>query len=128
MLKRNDVNGNKKWTYFWLEVLPIFSVTVMMLSDMVDSVIVLNDEHCKGNEFSQTVYWKFRLITSLSVWVIVPRTPCPKDFLFLQKAVFFHFNLQNITTKRHHIKVLHGGYHLNAHTVQLTRSLGLNLL
>lgn len=37
---------------FLLEDLPIFSVTVMMLSDIVDSVIVLNDEHCKGNEYS----------------------------------------------------------------------------
>ena len=27
-----------------------------MLSDMVDSVIVLNDEHYKRNEFSQTLY------------------------------------------------------------------------
>ena len=35
-----------------LKVLPIFSVTVMMLRDMVDSVIVLNDEHCKRNEYS----------------------------------------------------------------------------
>ena len=35
-----------------LKVLPIFSVTVMMLSDMVDSVIVLNDEHYKRNEYS----------------------------------------------------------------------------
>ena len=30
-------------------ILPMFNVTVMMLRDMVDSVIVLNDEHCKGN-------------------------------------------------------------------------------
>ena len=31
------------------EILPILSVTVMMLRDIVDSVIVLNDEHCKRN-------------------------------------------------------------------------------
>lgn len=42
------------------QVLPIFSVTVMMLSDMVDSVIVLNDEHYKRNEFSQTLYRKLK--------------------------------------------------------------------
>lgn len=34
------------------EVLPILSVTVIMLSDMVDSVMVLNDEHCKDNKYS----------------------------------------------------------------------------
>lgn len=49
--KRNKMLTIKKQTVPW-EVLPILSVTVIMLSDMVDSVMVLNDEHCKDNKYS----------------------------------------------------------------------------
>ena len=47
--ERNKMLTIKKQTVPW-EVLPILSVTVIMLSDMVDSVMVLNDEHCKDNK------------------------------------------------------------------------------
>lgn len=42
-----------KSEHIFAELLPILSVTVMMLSDMVDSVIVLNDEHCEGNSYEK---------------------------------------------------------------------------
>ena len=51
-LQLNCITGFQSMRQYCIsvvEILPIFSVTVMMLSDMVDSVIVLNDEHCKGN-------------------------------------------------------------------------------
>ena len=34
---------------------------------MVDSVIVLNDEHCKGNQPHQTLYWRLKQFKSLRV-------------------------------------------------------------
>lgn len=49
--ERNKMLTIKKQTVPW-EVLPILSVTVIMLSDMVDSVMVLNDEHCRDNKYS----------------------------------------------------------------------------
>lgn len=38
----------------------------MMLRDMVDSVIVLNDEHCKGNGYKYKKEMKTRHTTTLN--------------------------------------------------------------
>lgn len=52
----------------------------MMLSDMVDSVIVLNDEHYKRNEFSQILYSKIKTDQKFKC-KSKKRAACPKRFI-----------------------------------------------
>lgn len=60
----------------------------MMLSDMVDSVIVLNDEHYKRNEFSQTLYRSEIKTDQKFKCKSKKRAACPKRFI-LNKIVAF---------------------------------------
>lgn len=60
----------------------------MMLSDMVDSVIVLNDEHYKRNEFSQTLY---RSENKNSLSVKARKEQHVQKGLFLIKLLHFKF-------------------------------------
>jgi len=60
-----------------------------MLSDMVDSVIVLNDEHYKKNEFSQILHSKIKTDQKFKC-KSKKRAACPKG-LFLIKLLPFKF-------------------------------------
>ena len=60
---------------------------------MVDSVIVLNDEHCNGNQPHETLYWRLKHFKSLRVQA---RARAAHRKRFFKK--WYQFNLQNIKT------------------------------